>query len=56
MKRVVDTTDGKHVGDIIDPSDNPVVFSDGATMYVTKISDDGLVLANSNYVIILTQE
>lgn len=53
MKKVVDSTDNKHIGDYVDESSAVVTFRSGETMEVEKRLHDNRVLANSNYVIIL---
>lgn len=53
MKTVIDSTDKKHIGEVIDETTNPIVFSDGGTMQVAVRLSENTVLANSNYIIIL---
>jgi hypothetical protein len=53
MKKVVMTTDGKHVGDTVDSTADVIEFADGETMQVINRLADNRVLSNSNYVIIL---
>jgi uncharacterized protein YkvS len=53
MKKVVMTTDSKHVGDTVDSTADVIEFADGETMQVEKRLADNRVLSNSNYVIIL---
>jgi RNase P/RNase MRP subunit p29 len=56
MKTIIDSTDKKHIGEVIDETANPVVFSDGETMQIAVRLNDNTVLANSNYIITLKQE
>jgi len=56
MKTVIDSTDKKHIGDKVDESAEVIVFADGETMRVEKRLNGGNVLANSNYVIFLSEE
>lgn len=54
MKQIIDTTDKKHIGEIVDETANPIVFADGGTMPVDVRLNNNTVLANSNYIIILS--
>lgn len=56
MKTVLASTDNKHLGDRIDETSDVVTFRDGTTMVVERRLHDDTVLANSHYVIFLTQE
>lgn len=56
MKKVVDSTDKKHIGEMVDETTNPIVFADGEKMNVALRLHDNNVLANSNYIIILAKE
>lgn len=56
MKTIIDSTDKKHVGEVIDETLDEVVFADGETMTVTTRLHDNTVLANSNYIIFLSEE
>lgn len=56
MKTIIDTTDKKHVGEAVDEHANPIVFKDGETMYVATRLHNNTVLANSNYIIILSED
>lgn len=56
MKTIIDTTDKKHVGEVVDENANPIVFKDGETIYVTARLHNNTVLANSNYIIILSED
>ena len=56
MKTVIDSTDKKHIGEVVSETDDTIVFANGETMVVEKRLHNGTVLANSNYVLILTQE
>jgi RNase P/RNase MRP subunit p29 len=53
MKVIVDSTDKKHIGEVVDETANPVVFANGETMQVAVRLHGNTVLANSNYIIIL---
>lgn len=53
MKKVIDSTDKKHIGDIVDETADVVQFKDGEKMEVTTRIYDNRVLSNSNYVIVL---
>ena len=53
MKKISMTTDGKHVGDMVDPTLDVITFEDGETMEVEERRYDNRVVSNSNYVIIL---
>ena len=53
-ERIVHTTDGKYVGQIVDTSVYPIVGSDGAVFDVSKMQEVGggkRRYSNSNYVI-----
>jgi hypothetical protein len=54
MRKIIDSTDKKHIGDVIDDTANPVVFADGTTMQIVLRLHHGTVLANSNYIIVLS--
>lgn len=56
MKTIIDSTDKKHIGEAVDENANPVVFGDGETMQVTMRLHNNTVLANSNYIIILSED
>lgn len=56
MKIIIDTTDQKHVGDRVDETQDIIVFQDGETMLVEKRLHGNTVLANSNYIIVLSEE
>ena len=53
MKKIIDSTDKKHIGEVVDETTNPVVFANGEKMQVAVRLNDNRVLANSNYIIIL---
>lgn len=53
MKKIVMTTDGKHVGETVDSTADVIVFADGEQMQVEKRLYENRVLSNSNYIIIL---
>lgn len=55
MKKVVMTTDGKHVGETVDSTASVIVFADGEQMQVEKRLYENKVLSNSNYIIILEE-
>jgi len=54
MRKIIDTTDKKHVGDIIDDKANPIVFENGDVMQVAVRLHSCTVLANSNYIVVLS--
>lgn len=56
MKKIVDSTDKKHIGEVVDETASLIVFDNGETMRVDKRLYDNTVLANSNYIITLTEE
>jgi hypothetical protein len=56
MKKIIDSTDKKHIGEEVDETANPVVFSSGETMQVAVRLHGNTVLANSNYIIILSKD
>lgn len=56
MKTVIDSTDKKHIGELVSETDDVIVFANGETMDVEKRLHDDTVLANSNYVLYLSQE
>lgn len=56
MKIVLDSTDKKHIGELVDESADVIVFANGETMTIEKRLHDNTVLANSNYVLILSKE
>lgn len=52
MKRIIETTDHQHMGEVIDELQNPIVFINGEKMAVEKIQilENGVILLyNSNY-------
>ena len=53
MKKIVDSTDKKHIGEVVDETANPIVFANGEKMQVAVRLNDNRVLANSNYIITL---
>ena len=53
MKKIIDSTDKKHIGEVVDETTNPVVFANGEKMQVAIRLNNGAVLANSNYILIL---
>lgn len=55
MKTIVDSTDKKHIGEVIDENANPIIFDDGEVMQVTHRLHNNTVLANSNYIITLEE-
>ena len=54
MRKIIDTTDKKHVGDTIDDKANPIVFENGDSMQVAVRLHNNTVLANSNYIVVLS--
>lgn len=56
MKKVIDSTDNKHIGDLVDETLDVISFANGETMYVEKRLHENTVLANSNYIIVLSEE
>lgn len=56
MKKILDSTDKKHIGEVVDETASIIVFANGETMRVDKRLYDNTVLANSNYIITLTEE
>lgn len=56
MRTVLDSTDKKHIGEVIAETDDVIVFANGETMVVEKRLHDNTVLANSNYVLYLSKE
>lgn len=56
MKTILDSTDKKHIGEIVSETDDLIVFANGETMVIEKRLHNGTVLANSNYVIFLSEE
>lgn len=56
MKTIIDSTDKKHLGEVVDETLNSITFKDGEVMQVTVRSNDNTILANSNYIIILSKE
>ena len=56
MKTVIDSTDKKHIGEVIDEATNPIIFANGETMQVAVRLHENTILANSNYIIILSKE
>lgn len=55
MKKIVQTTDGKHVGETVDSTADIIEFADGETMQVEKRLYENRVLSNSNYILILEE-
>lgn len=53
MKKVIDSTDKRHIGDMVDETADVIVFEDGERMAIDKRLNGNSVLANSNYIIIL---
>ena len=53
MRKIVMTTDGKHVGETVDSTADVIVFADGEQMQVEKRLYENRVLSNSNYIVIL---
>ena len=53
MKRIIDSTDEKHIGELVDETADTITFKDGDTMQVVKRLNNGTVLANSNYILVL---
>ena len=53
MKKIIDSTDKKHVGEVIDETTNPIIFDNGEKMQVAIRLHNNTVLANSNYILIL---
>lgn len=56
MRTVIDSTDKKHIGEVINETDDVIVFANGETMQVEKRLHDNTVLANSHYVLFLSKE
>lgn len=56
MKTVIDSTDKKHIGEVVDETGSTVVFKNGEEMPVTFRLHGDTVLGNSNYVIFLSEE
>lgn len=56
MRTVIDSTDKKHIGEFVDEKSDVIVFANGETMIVERRLHNATVLANSNYVIFLSQE
>ena len=56
MRTVLDSTDKKHIGEVVTETDDVIVFANGETMVVEKRLHNNTVLANSNYVLFLSQE
>jgi len=54
MRKVIDTTDKKHIGDVIDDKANPIEFENGEKMQVSVRLHNNTVLANSNYIVVLS--
>lgn len=55
MKTVIDSTDKKHIGEVVDETQDPIVFRDGESMPVTVRLHGDTVLGNSNYIIVLQE-
>jgi len=53
MMIITNTTDGKHVGEVVDETQKVIIFKDGESMQIVtrRITDTEVVLANSNYII-----
>ena len=50
--KILETTDHKHVGELISLSGDIIIFSDGEYMEIEKIinlEDNTIIYANSNY-------
>jgi hypothetical protein len=56
MRTVLDSTDKKHIGEVIDETSDLIVFANGETMVIEKRLHNNTVLANSHYVLFLTEE
>lgn len=56
MRTVLDSTDKKHIGERVDETADVIVFANGETMTVERRLHDNTVLANSNYVLFLSEE
>jgi hypothetical protein len=56
VKTILASTDGKHIGQRIDETAPVITFRDGTTMVVEKRLHDDTVLANSHYVLFLSEE
>lgn len=56
MKKILDSTDKKHIGEVVDETASTIVFANGETMRVDTRLYDNTVLVNSNYIITLTEE
>lgn len=54
MRKIIDTTDKKHIGDVIDDKANPITFENGEKMQVAVRLHSNTVLANSNYIVVLS--
>lgn len=54
MRKIIDTTDKKHIGDVIDDKANPITFENGEKMQVAVRLHNNTVLANSNYIVVLS--
>lgn len=54
MRKIIDSTDKKHVGEKIDETQNPIVFENGEKMSISVRLHSNTVLANSNYIIVLS--
>jgi hypothetical protein len=53
MKKIIDSTDKKHIGEEVDETTNPIIFANGEKMQVAVRLHGDRVIANSNYIIIL---
>jgi len=56
---VIESTDGKHIGESIEAVNSIITFEDGEVMQVTGTRDDGegiTLLYNSNYQIRVRRE
>jgi hypothetical protein len=56
MKTVIDSTDKKHIGEVVDETLDVIVFANGEEMIVEKRLYNNTVLSNSNYVLFLSSE
>jgi hypothetical protein len=56
MKTVIDSTDKKHIGEVVDETLDVIVFANGEEMRVEKRLYNNTVLSNSNYVLYLSSE
>jgi hypothetical protein len=58
MYVIINTTDGKYVGNEIENLDNPIKISEDLTFQYDKKKESGkdIVLSNSNYIINLIKQ